>query len=190
MKIPFLSISDRYKLSRKILDEEKRCFHPDAPKGCSPEGPIKSHSVSKGMSLATIAENGYVISIAKPFDNIVFEDKAKVEPNGVKVSSIFPCFCRSHDNELFLLIETEGWNISKAACFLISYRSLSNTVLNSKTKLRYFDQMSAIDKQKFEVIDNHGFTDDDIKMTMNLVFLLGDICLIKEKSDKNSRLMT
>ncbi|MER8854754.1 hypothetical protein NKH94_24725 [Mesorhizobium australicum] len=163
MTIPFLSISDRYELSRRILEEEKRCFHPDAPNGCSPEGPIKSHSISKGMSLASIAEAGYVISIAKPFDDIVFEDKAILEPKGIKVSSIFPGFCKKHDSELFSLIETEGWNLNKASCFLLSYRSLSNTVLNSRIKIRYFEHMNSIDSERFDSIRDHGFSGEDIK---------------------------
>lgn len=163
MTFPSMSISQRYELSKSILEEEQRCFHPDAPNGCSPEGPIKSHSVSRGMSLAAIAEDGHVISITKPFDDIVFDDRATVKPSGVKISSVFPGFCRKHDNGLFLLIETEGWNLGKETCFLLSYRSFSNTILNSRTKIRYFEHMHKIDKERVDIIRSQDFSDEDIR---------------------------
>jgi hypothetical protein len=115
------------------------------------------------MSLGAIAEDGHVISITKPFDEIVFEDRATVEPSGVNISSVFPGFCRNHDNGLFSLIETEGWKLSKEACFLLSYRSLSNTVLNSRTRIRYFEHMNSLDKERHEIIKTQGFSDEDIR---------------------------
>ena len=162
MPIPLLSIEERYELSRRISNEEKRCFHPDAPSGCSPGGPIKSHTVSKGTSLAGIAENGQVMTIVKPFDDIVFGDTATVKPNGVKVSSVFPGFCKTHDNSLFNSIETGGWIPSKEACFLLSYRSLSNTAFKSRTKIRYFEHMNSIDEARAIAVTQTGFSDDDI----------------------------
>ena len=135
------------------MEEEQHCFHPDAPNGCSAKGPIKSHSVSKGLSLAAIAEDGHVVSITKPFEEIVFQDKAIVEQSGVNVSSVFPGFCQAHDNKLFDLIEREGWIISKDSCFLLSYRSLSHTVLKSRVRARYLEHINRFHVERSSLID-------------------------------------
>lgn len=159
----FLSIDDRYKFTKQILEEEKHCFHPSAPDGCSLDGPIKSHSISRSTSFAAIAENGHVISIVKPFDDIVFDDKANVEPAGIKISSVFPGFCEKHDFELFSSIEKEGWIINKESCFLLSYRSLSYTTLTSRMKIRYFEHMNLMAQKRIEMIKSGGLKDEYIR---------------------------
>lgn len=102
------------------------CFHPDAGKSCS--GPIiKSHTVQKSGPLRAIARDGHVYGIKESGDNIV-SNLGSLEPKlvGIAKASVFPGFCKIHDNDLFAPIEGVDIPFNESNAHLFAYRAISN----------------------------------------------------------------
>nr|WP_314435150.1 SEC-C metal-binding domain-containing protein [uncultured Brevundimonas sp.] len=103
-----------------------KCFHPDAGKSCS-GAIIKSHTVQKSGPLRAIARDGHVYGIKESGDNIVAND-GFLEPKlvGISKASVFPGFCKIHDNDLFAPIEGADIPFNEANAHLFGYRAISN----------------------------------------------------------------
>lgn len=87
---------------------------------------INSHTVSKGASLSSIAENNHVCGLKVDLFKIN-EGNGFIEPEliGVNKASTFTGFCAYHDKTLFSPFENSVFSYTKEQIFLLSYRTLS-----------------------------------------------------------------
>jgi len=139
------------KLLNDLLENQKkgRCLHPEAsPSKCS-NRIIKAHTVQRAGGLAAIADNGYVISGKRGFENI-FKNDGNIVPGpvGLGKASTFMGFCSYHDNELFEPIEKDTFTLNHEAAFLLSFRAISYEYLTKLNAIRAVSLQREMDRGK------------------------------------------
>lgn len=100
----------------------KECFHED--ENCSNKI-IKAHSIQNNRILNKISENGEVLMIGGGLDSSsIF--KTSMQRIGRKRATTFTGFCGTHDNNLFMPIEENGYEKgNKEQEYLFAYRALA-----------------------------------------------------------------
>lgn len=103
----------------------KVCSVPEPSKSQCSKKIIKAHSVSKSSSLKEIAIDGHVLTIFKA--SRASNSALEFEPKkiGINNASTFTGFCSFHDKNIFSPIENEEFKVTKANCFLVSYRAVA-----------------------------------------------------------------
>lgn len=134
------ALADRFKPTSTAV-----CLHPDAPRGCSGNA-INSHTLQKGSALAAISEDQHVISGGVPAARRIIDNGGDIIPQktGVNRASIFPGFCSSHDNSLFLPIESGKLPITRKSAFLFAYRTLAYELHAKQSALKNVTRFSAL----------------------------------------------
>ena len=126
-----------FAIQKKAMSEfdRKYCSHPDASvEEC--DQIIKSHTITKSLSLKSIAESGHVYSSKSGFadfnrNNSHFEPK-KI---GIKLASTFKGFCGKHDNKIFQPIESGRIELDCKSIFLLSYRTVAHEMYKKEAEL-------------------------------------------------------
>lgn len=100
----------------------RRCLAPAKPPCGKP--PIASHSVQRGVALATIADSSQHV-IAFPARLTLDEPKATAKKLGINKASTFVALCGDHDTSIFRPIDTGALSHpTEEQLFLFSYRSM------------------------------------------------------------------
>lgn len=104
-----------YNANREKWTRAEKCYFPF----CNNPAITDSHSISNKLMLNPIAENGHLIS---PRLNL-FTEKIEVNnPIGIKKASVFPGFCREHENKF--RFENEGEIKSESELQMHLFRSV------------------------------------------------------------------
>ncbi|MGA4482171.1 hypothetical protein ACPA3B_01480 [Bacillus bombysepticus] len=100
----------------------KECFHED--ENCSNKI-IKAHSIQNNRILNKISENGEVLMFGDENEGS-WDFKLSMQRIGRKRATTFTGFCGSHDNNIFMPIEGENYQVgNKEQEFLFAYRALA-----------------------------------------------------------------
>lgn len=92
-------------------------------KGCRcSNNAIASHTLQNSGALKAIAENGHVYQLGADMYRKPNSPLVKFNNLGKSKASIFPGFCKKHDNDLFQDIEGHDPQFDLWAIFLLSYR--------------------------------------------------------------------
>lgn len=128
------------------INEQARyeiCMHPEAPLNCTPRA-IRAHTVQRATGLASIAEDGHVLSgrDAKPKKF----SQNDLERIGVHSASTFRGFCSYHDQNTFHDCDVAKTADSRVA-FLLGYRALCYElymkIISISVLQRYRDTLDA-----------------------------------------------
>lgn len=92
---------------------------------------INSHTVQKGGTLAAIQQNGHVYEIrSDPTSNET--NSHSFEKIGWKKASVFPGFCRDHDQQVFRDLELHSGELTETDHLLLGYRSICQELYNKE----------------------------------------------------------
>ena len=102
------------------------CSHPEARDDSCSDTIIRAHTIQRRGGLASIAENGHVISAISAAHDI-FKNNGKFVPRlvGTRGASTFAGFCNRHDTEMFRPVETQPVVLTLETCFLLAFRAIS-----------------------------------------------------------------
>lgn len=126
-----------HEFAKEAISEfnRKYCSHPQASSGgCNHI--IKSHTITKGMALKAIAEDGHVYTGKSSFQDFN-KNNGRIVPKkvGVNLASTFLGFCGKHDNELFEPIEQGEICLDSEGIFLLSYRTMAFEMYQKEAEL-------------------------------------------------------
>lgn len=108
---------------QKQVRKSGRCLHFDKGIRCSEI--INAHSIQKKQSLMSISRNGHVYTLSTNMGSIIKNKGLPAyELNGINNVSTFLGFCKTHDNELFEIIDNYPLEPTEHQVFLYAYRSL------------------------------------------------------------------
>lgn len=98
--------------------KQRECVFPN----CSNQSIKRSHSIPKTTALLHIASNGHLL---KPEFDLTSKDipKIKMQKIGISNASVFPGFCREHEN-IFKIFEQDGKIDDERKALLQTYRSI------------------------------------------------------------------
>lgn len=120
--VPYAAVAASIKTNRAT----KKCFHPDAPIGCSKV--VRAHTLQRAGVLSQIAdETNHVLKVGSL--------SGPVAAIGWKDASTFPGFCSTHDSALFGPIERDPFDGSAHQIFLVGYRSLCNEIFAKESAI-------------------------------------------------------
>lgn len=151
---------DEYKLFQiklkehfqNISNKKRECSHPN----CN-ERAIKSHTVSRASNLLKISFKNHVYQIENPIFNINNDSFINIKPIGIKEASIYPLFCKKHDEKLFEPFEKNNrLEISQQHSFLLQYRIISKELLvNQNICETYSNIIYDLEETKYEEFINY-----------------------------------
>lgn len=125
------------------------CLHVDEKLNSCTNHPIRSHTVQKQGGLAAISDNGHVISLKSAFERILKNDGTIIPQRiGIGQASTFMGFCAIHDNNIFLPIEQNSFELDNQTAFLLAYRAISYEFLCKRQALDGIQNMRQLDKGK------------------------------------------
>ena len=96
-----------------------RCMHIDETGNRCKNPSIDSHSIQKNGRLANIAEGSQVYRLGANLFANDFQDLVDFTIVGKSKASIFPGFCKKHDNDIFSPIENKNAILNKWSILLI-----------------------------------------------------------------------
>ena len=100
---------------------------------------IKSHTVGLGRELRRIADqNGKVLGARLNLSAIFDPFGGAFEDVHIKQASVFPGFCKHHDQTVFEPIDDQQWNGSSEHIFLLAYRALCREVYAKLSNVESF----------------------------------------------------
>jgi hypothetical protein len=125
----------------KILNKKARvgrCMYSDAHDQRCRNPAIASHSVQKSVTLSSIAEAGHVYQIF--LDSFQRDDEVAVNFRkiGRSKASVFPGFCKRHDNDLFGPIENNDVNIGLREACLLVYRVVCMELFKKEHNIKLY----------------------------------------------------
>ena len=117
--------------------------------------PIRSHTISKSISLSAIADDtNHVLTFYPPVP--AKEGGMVLHTTGINDASTFLGLCGKHDSEVFSQIDREQFSYSLEQCFLHTYRTVCHELYqkqsvfdSSSYMLRNFDRGEPFQIQKF-----------------------------------------
>jgi hypothetical protein len=152
---------------KKEKNKSKNCMFP----GCKEKSIVHSHSIQKEGPLRQISINGKVIY---PRPNNSSEDM-DFKILGISKASIFPGFCKSHEN-FFSIYENKEYDTNifiilqnfRALCREISNRNIINDAFTKQKNIYYNDEIIAQNRilsyfKKFNSIKLLEYNDSIIK---------------------------
>lgn len=118
-----MSLSGNFQLEMKRQSTCGRCLHFANGDRCSET--ISAHSIQKSGQLSSIAEDGHVYQLTADL-SILKRTNGRPEPKKVGVNrvSTFAGFCKTHDNDLFKLINRSPLSPTHEQITLYAYRSI------------------------------------------------------------------
>lgn len=122
----------------KKRTKEGRCLFVDQNGlRCSGKA-ISSHTVQKGDALKSIAEKGHVyqLTVANPYSQT--RPRIDFVNTGLRKASVFPGFCKRHDNDLFSEVERNAVLGSKRQAALIGYRVICLELFKKEANAQLF----------------------------------------------------
>jgi len=131
-------------LHRKMKNRRWPCFYPQCN---SPS--IKSHSQPLSICLRKISEEGHVMERSSSI--FPLREKQGWERIGIQKATIFPGFCKSHDNQLFKQADSINKNnLAPKALMFLSFRTFA---MEMRKKDIYANHLNAILKRRDKFID-------------------------------------
>lgn len=115
-----------------------RCMYVDADGERCRNKSIGSHTVQNSGALKAISENGHVYRMHLDALRRASEPPLEFTNTGKSKASVFPGFCKKHDNDLFSDIEGNSPELSKWAIFLLTYRVICRELFAKEHNVRVF----------------------------------------------------
>jgi hypothetical protein len=139
LKPPYNFDLDNYLKIIKQFQKNGRCLHYESGERCNEI--INAHSIQKGVSLSSIAHNGYVYKLTSDIGTLrKNKGKLSYERRGIGNVSTFLGFCKKHDNELFVPIDNGSLKPTDHQIFLYGYRSLCRELFVKENAVNIIDR--------------------------------------------------
>lgn len=131
-------------LNRKSRNRRWRCFYPQ----CNSLS-IKSHSQPLSISLKKISKEGHVM--ARSSSIFPLREKPGWKRIGIQKATIFPGFCKSHDNQLFNQADSINKNnLAPKALMFLSFKIFAMEMRKKEIEAK---KLNAMLKHRDKFID-------------------------------------
>lgn len=145
------SLEEQIREYRRVRGQH-RCVHPDASRTSCSRQRARSHSLSRGRSLARIARQNHVYAPISEYGQFhAAGGRCEIRLQSIRAVSTFRGFCARHDSSTFRDLDVRDFDSTEQYAALFAYRAICHEVVakrNGIDLVPFLRQMGASQREE------------------------------------------